>query len=81
MSDDAAVVPLEDVQVDNRLDYVERPMMILDWKTKSLRNKVVSLVKVKWQHRRGSARTWEPESGMRENYPHLLTADDFEDEV
>ena len=44
--DDFAVVPLEDIQVDERLNYIERSVAILDKKTKTLRNKVVGLVKV-----------------------------------
>ena len=43
------VVPLDDIQVDDHLIYVERPVVILDKKTKALRNKEVSLVKVQWQ--------------------------------
>ena len=54
MADDSAVIPLDDIQLDDRLNYVERPVAILDRKTKALRNKVVSLVKVQWQHRKGS---------------------------
>ena len=43
--DDSSVVSLEDIQVDDSLNYIERPMVILDRKTKNLRNKVVNLVK------------------------------------
>ena len=39
-------IPLEDIQVDNRLNYIERPIAILDRKTKTLQNKVLELVKV-----------------------------------
>ena len=52
--DDSAVVPLEDIQVDDSLNYIERPIAILDRKTKALRNKEVEPVKVQWQHRKGS---------------------------
>ena len=51
--DDSAVVPLEDIQVDDSLNYIERPVVILDWKSRDLRNKKVELVKVQWQHRKG----------------------------
>ena len=44
--DDSAVVPFEDIQVDDNMNYIERPMVILDRKTKELRNKRVELVKV-----------------------------------
>ena len=46
--DDSVVVPLEDIQVDDRLDYIERLVMILNKKTKTLRNKAVELVTIQW---------------------------------
>ncbi|KAI3805303.1 hypothetical protein L1987_27543 [Smallanthus sonchifolius] len=55
-------VPLDDIKVDNKLNYVEEPMAIVDRKDKRLRNKVIPLVKVQWKHRRGSEATWETES-------------------
>ena len=39
--DDSVVVPLEDIQVDDRQNCVERSVAILDRKKKTLRNKVV----------------------------------------
>ena len=57
-------------------------MVILDCKTKELRNKRVELVKVQWRHRKGSEWTWEPEEEMREHYPKLFSdAADFKDDV
>ena len=83
MVDDSAVVPLENIQVDDSVNYIEWPVTILDWKSKNLRNKKVELVKVQWQHRKGSEWTWEPEDKMREHYPELFQdlAADFKDEV
>ena len=54
LADDSTVVPLEDIQVDESLIYIGRPVAILDRKSKDLRNKRVELVKVQWQHRKGS---------------------------
>ena len=34
--DDSTMVPLEDIQVDDHLNYIERPMVILDRRTKTL---------------------------------------------
>ena len=83
MVDDSVVVPLEDIQVDDSLNYIERPVAILDRKTKALRNKKVELVKVQWQHLKGSEWTWEPKDEMREHYPKLFLAatTDFKDKV
>ena len=46
IADESAVVPLEDIQVDANLNYVERPVVIMDRKMKVLRNKEVPLVQV-----------------------------------
>lgn len=79
--DESAVIPLEDIQIDERLNYVEKLIAITDRKTRTSRNKVVNLVKVQWQHRKGSEWTWEPEVEMRRDYPDLFTGLDFEDEA
>ena len=65
------------------MNYIERPIAILDRKTKDLRNKRVELVKVQWQHRKGLEWTWEPKDEKREHYPELFqdSAADFEEEV
>ena len=47
MLDNEVVVPLDDIQVDERLYYVKRPMVILERKMKVLRNKEIALVKLK----------------------------------
>ena len=75
--DQEAVVSLDDIQVDERLNYVERPVAILERKKKILRNKEIPLVKVQWEHRRGSEWTWEPEAEMRDHYPTLFISRDF----
>ncbi|KAJ9537877.1 hypothetical protein OSB04_030610 [Centaurea solstitialis] len=72
LADETAHVPIDDIQVDERLNYIERPIAILERKTKSLRNKKIGLVKVQWEHRKGSEWTWEPEAEMRSNYPELF---------
>ena len=72
LADESAHVPINDIQVDERLNYVERPIAILERKINSLRNKEIGLVKVQWQHRKGSEWTWEPEEKMRSNYPELF---------
>ena len=48
VTDEAAVVLLDDIQVDESLNYIERLVSILDRKTKVLQNKELKLVKVHW---------------------------------
>ncbi|KAI3790905.1 hypothetical protein L2E82_04324 [Cichorium intybus] len=80
ITEESTIVPLEDIQLDERLNYVERPIAIIERKIKTLRNKTIGLVKVYWQHRKGSEWTWEPEEEMRRRYPELFTGTDFGDE-
>ena len=75
------VISSDDIQVDESLNYIERPVAVLDRKVKVIRNKEVKLAKMKWQNRRGSEWTLEPEDEMREHYPDLFASTDFEDEV
>ncbi|KAK1423394.1 hypothetical protein QVD17_18696 [Tagetes erecta] len=72
LADETACVPLNDIEVDEKLNYVEKPVAILDYKVKQLRNKEISQVKVQWKHRRGSDTTWEAEEEMRKYYPELF---------
>ncbi|KAJ9544814.1 hypothetical protein OSB04_024521 [Centaurea solstitialis] len=72
LADETAHIPLDDIQVDESLNYVERPVAVIDRKVKRLRRKEIGIVKVQWQHRKGSEWTWEPEAEMREHYPELF---------
>ncbi|KAJ9552733.1 hypothetical protein OSB04_016778 [Centaurea solstitialis] len=73
LADETAHVPLDDIQVNESLNYIERPVAVLEQKVKKLRNKEIGIVKVQWQHRKGSEWTWEPEAEMRERYPDLFS--------
>ncbi|KAJ9557682.1 hypothetical protein OSB04_012296 [Centaurea solstitialis] len=53
-ANESAHVPIDDVQVDERLSYEERPIAVLERKTKSLGNKDIGLVKVQWEHHKRS---------------------------
>ncbi|XP_022019588.1 uncharacterized protein LOC110919630 [Helianthus annuus] len=72
LTDETAHVPLEDIEVDEKMNYIERPVAIKDSKIKTLRNKEIKQVLVQWQHRKGSDLTWEPEDEMRRFYPFLF---------
>ncbi|XP_076953974.1 uncharacterized protein LOC143628215 [Bidens hawaiensis] len=69
--DGTSHVPLMDIEVDERLNYIEQPVEIVDRKDKQLRHKVIPLVKVICKHRKGSDATWEAEEEMRRFYPYI----------
>ena len=59
LSDAMSVVNLEDIEVHDGVTYEEQPVRILDTKEKVLRNKIIRLVKVLWQHHGVEEATWE----------------------
>ncbi|GJX57174.1 putative reverse transcriptase domain-containing protein [Tanacetum coccineum] len=72
-SDDPLVVPLEGLQVDDKLHFVEEPVEIMDREVKQLRRSRVPIVKVRWNSKRGPEFTWEREEQFRKKHPHLFT--------
>ena len=70
--DEAALVPLEDIQVNDKLNFVEEPMEILDREVKRLRQSKIPIAKVGWNTKRGPEYTWEREDYMMHKYPHLF---------
>ncbi|KAL5567501.1 hypothetical protein UlMin_024077 [Ulmus minor] len=72
VSDPSHVLEHEPIQVNEDLTYEEKPVQILDRKDKTLRNKVIPLVKVLWRNHKIEEATWEREDDMRINYPELI---------
>nr|GEW49930.1 putative reverse transcriptase domain-containing protein [Tanacetum cinerariifolium] len=67
------VMPLEGIHVDDRLQFVEEPVEIMEQEIKRLNRSRIPLVKVHWDSRRGHEFTWEREDSFRKKYPHLFT--------
>ncbi|KAL5540174.1 hypothetical protein UlMin_045925 [Ulmus minor] len=65
VSDPSHVLQEAPVEIDEKLSYEERPVRILDRKTKELRNKIVALVKVLWRNHAVEEATWEREDEMQ----------------
>nr|GFC28362.1 putative reverse transcriptase domain-containing protein [Tanacetum cinerariifolium]GFC31242.1 putative reverse transcriptase domain-containing protein [Tanacetum cinerariifolium] len=66
-------VPLDGLHFDDKLQFVEEPIEIIDYEVKWLRNSRVPSVKVRWNSRRGPEFTWEREDQFKKKYPHLFT--------
>ncbi|MDV3153387.1 MAG: hypothetical protein Q8755_03365, partial [Candidatus Phytoplasma australasiaticum] len=64
LADEAAYIPLDEIEVDAKLNYAVKPVEILDRKVKGLRNKEINQVKVRWEHRKGADITWESAKEM-----------------
>ncbi|GKC59609.1 putative reverse transcriptase domain-containing protein [Tanacetum coccineum] len=72
-SDEPLAVPLEGLHVDDKLQFVEEPVEIMEREIKRLKRSRIPLVKVRWNSRRGPEFTWEREDSFKKKYPHLFT--------
>ncbi|KAD4384647.1 hypothetical protein E3N88_24815 [Mikania micrantha] len=72
LSDETLIIPLEEIQIDEQLNFVEEPVEIMDRETKKLKLSKIPIVKVRWNSRRGPEFTWEREDQMKQKYPHLF---------
>ncbi|KAD4585436.1 hypothetical protein E3N88_23037 [Mikania micrantha] len=72
LSDETLIVPLEEIQVDEQLRFIEEPAEIIDREVKQLKQSKILIVKVRWNSRRGPEFTWEREDQMMKKYPHLF---------
>ncbi|GKC20804.1 putative reverse transcriptase domain-containing protein [Tanacetum coccineum] len=58
--------------IDKTLCFVEEPIEIMDHDVRSLKRSKISLVKVRWNSKRGPKFTWEREDHMKSKYPQLF---------
>ncbi|GKE90006.1 hypothetical protein Tco_1567481, partial [Tanacetum coccineum] len=58
-ADEPLVMPLEGIHVDDKLQFVEEPVEIMEREIKRLKRSQIPLVKVHWNSRRGPEFTWE----------------------
>lgn len=70
--DPSHVIQPEVVEIDESLTYEEKPIKILDTKTRETRRRVIKLVKVMWSNHQSEEATCEVEDDMRKRYPELF---------
>ncbi|GKB87697.1 putative reverse transcriptase domain-containing protein [Tanacetum coccineum] len=63
------VMPLKRIHVDNKLQFMEEPVEIMEREIKRLKRSRIPLVKVRWNLRRGPEFTWECEDSFKQKYP------------
>ncbi|GKB59920.1 putative reverse transcriptase domain-containing protein [Tanacetum coccineum] len=66
-------VPLDEIRVDAKLNFVEEPVEILEREFKKLKRSRISIIKVPWNSKRGPEFTWEREDQMKLKYPRLFS--------
>nr|GEY33610.1 putative reverse transcriptase domain-containing protein [Tanacetum cinerariifolium] len=72
MADEPLAIPLDEIQIDDKLNFIEEPVEIMDREVKRLKQSRIPIVKVRWNSKRGPEFTWEREDQMQKKYPHLF---------
>nr|GFA03445.1 hypothetical protein [Tanacetum cinerariifolium] len=72
MADEPLAIPLDEIHVDDKLNFIEEPVEIMDREVKRLKQSRIPIVKVRWNSKRGPEFTWEREDQMQKKYPHLF---------
>ncbi|GKD46292.1 putative reverse transcriptase domain-containing protein [Tanacetum coccineum] len=67
------VVPLDEIEIDENLRFVEEPIEIVERDVKKLKRRRIPLVKVHWKSQQGAEYTWERDDQFQKKYPHLFS--------
>ncbi|GKA50259.1 putative reverse transcriptase domain-containing protein [Tanacetum coccineum] len=72
-ADEPLAISLDEIQIDDKLNFIEEPVEIMDREVKQMKKSRILIVKVRWNSRRGPEFTWEREDQMKKKYPHLFS--------
>nr|GEX13727.1 putative reverse transcriptase domain, ribonuclease H-like domain, aspartic peptidase domain protein [Tanacetum cinerariifolium] len=73
LSNEYLIIPMKELKLDDKLDFVEEPVEIIDLEIKQLRQTRIPIIQVRWNSKRGPEYTWELEDEIRDKYPHLFS--------
>jgi hypothetical protein len=67
-------LPVEGLEVQEDLTYVEKPTQILETADRVTRRKTIKMCKVRWNHHSEEEETWEREDDLMAKYPELFAS-------
>ncbi|GJY32938.1 hypothetical protein Tco_0417407 [Tanacetum coccineum] len=74
LTDESLIIPMKELQLNDKLNFVEEPMEIMDREIKQLKRSRIPIVKVRWNSKRGPKFTWEREDDkIHAKYPHSFS--------
>ncbi|GJX08790.1 hypothetical protein Tco_0196722 [Tanacetum coccineum] len=74
LADENLIIPLEEIQLDDKLHFIKEPIEIMDREVKHLKQSRIPIIKVRWNSRRGLEFTWEREDFFKSKYLHLFVS-------
>ncbi|GJX68039.1 hypothetical protein Tco_1288447 [Tanacetum coccineum] len=73
LSDESLTISMKELQLEDKLNFMEEPVEIMDREIKQLKQSRIPIVKVRWNSKRGPEFTWEREDEIHSKYPHLFS--------
>ncbi|GKC19930.1 hypothetical protein Tco_1022080 [Tanacetum coccineum] len=61
LSDEPLAIPLDEIHIDEKPNFIEEPVEIMDREFKRLKQSRIPIIKVRWNSKRGPEFTWERE--------------------
>ncbi|GKB39487.1 hypothetical protein Tco_0884429 [Tanacetum coccineum] len=73
LSDKSLIIPMKELRLDDKLNFVDEPIEIMDCEVKQLKQSCIPLVKVRSNSKRGPEFIWECEDQSHAKYSHLFS--------
>ncbi|GKB28832.1 putative reverse transcriptase domain-containing protein [Tanacetum coccineum] len=74
LSNESLVILMKELRLDDKLNFVEEQIVIMDRKVKRLRQSRIPIIKVRWNSKRGQEFTWEREDQIRAKNKNVDTS-------
>ncbi|GJW99876.1 hypothetical protein Tco_0183790 [Tanacetum coccineum] len=71
--DESLFIPMRELRLNDKLNFMEEPVEIMDREVKQLKQSCIPIVKVRWTSKRGPEFTWEREDQIHAKYPHMFS--------
>ncbi|GKA16876.1 hypothetical protein Tco_0696713 [Tanacetum coccineum] len=72
LSDESLVILMKELRLNDKLNFVEEPVEIMDREVKQLKQSRIPIVKVRWNYKRGPKFMWEREDQIRAKFLQLF---------
>ncbi|GJZ86474.1 putative reverse transcriptase domain-containing protein [Tanacetum coccineum] len=73
LSDESLIILIKELQLDDKLNFVEEPVEVMDREIKQLKRSRIPIIKVRWNSKIRPEFTWEREDELCAKYPHLFS--------
>ncbi|GJS43229.1 putative reverse transcriptase domain-containing protein [Tanacetum coccineum] len=73
LSDKSLIIPMKELRLNDKLNFVEEPIEITDREVKQLRQSRIPIVKVRWNSKTGPEFTWERKDQIHAKYPQIFS--------